>query len=427
MGCERWGALISHMDGDVEPAMIEEETVPVLKQPWWKRYWRIVLVVVLSICALTVIAFGLLRVLRMENDALAPSPTLSEAALVPTDTATPALLPPVRPAETEMATATRSEPSPTPTVTPSPTPTTTPTISLLMGPAARILGQQTTVAPPQYVRATPLSGGAIGSIPPRATSQPVSTGTPISVTMPFKMNVAHSLAVNHWRYEITSVLFEPYLGVSMQDVILLGTLTNEGSQTDTFAAAGMMRLRSSQGQLYSEDLACSIRIPERYPGLSVEFPEDMAPGDRRYVGVCFLVPSDETSFDVVAGNIAQIWSGDIHIVHPAGGAPDVQLVAHLELVSKRGYQSATGDYFIVEGTVRNISDVSLASVEAVVTLYDDQFRFIASNRAFIAQDPLQSGATSTFQVILDYVPEIAHFGIEFMSEGEPLRTQDSTW
>jgi len=252
--------------------------------------------------------------------------------------------------------------------------------------------------------------------------------------MPFKVNVACSLAVNHWRYEITSVVFQLGEDASTHYVVLLGTLTNVGMRVDTFVAASMIRLRDSRGRLCSEDLACTLGIPGRYAGLSTESPDDMAPGERRFVGVCFAVPPDETSFTIVPGNMVEIWGGDRKIARSAIGTPGPQPTAagtaeptagELELLALTGYQS--GDLYYVEGEVKNISDEPLEWVEAVVSVYDSQGSFLASGRAYIdASTSLQPGQTSPFSVLLLYKPDMADPKVQFMSSGRIIPVKDST-
>jgi hypothetical protein len=70
-------------------------------------------------------------------------------------------------------------------------------------------------------------------------------------------------------------------------------------------------------------------------------------------------------------------------------------------------------YAIAEGTVTNLTDASLRSVEAVVSYYDGNGQFVTSDDALIEFNPILSGQTSPFKTMTTYNPAIRTASIEF--------------
>jgi len=70
-------------------------------------------------------------------------------------------------------------------------------------------------------------------------------------------------------------------------------------------------------------------------------------------------------------------------------------------------------YSIYEGQVKNISNMKLENVQAVVTWYDKNGNMVASGSALIKYNPIFSGQTSPFRVIKTYNPAMKKAGLEF--------------
>lgn len=99
----------------------------------------------------------------------------------------------------------------------------------------------------------------------------------------------------------------------------------------------------------------------------------------------------------------------------------------LELVSETGSFTAGGNYFKVQGQVKNLTDENLESIQAVVSVFDSEGNFIASDEALIDYNPVLPGQTSPFSVMIDGNPEIAKYRVEFKEFwGGTIETRDST-
>jgi hypothetical protein len=85
----------------------------------------------------------------------------------------------------------------------------------------------------------------------------------------------------------------------------------------------------------------------------------------------------------------------------------------LALISSRGYESDGGGYHIVEGQVKNLSNVPLKNVTAVATWYDKDGGFIKSDDAIIDYNPILRGQTSPFKTMSSTNPEMSKFTVQF--------------
>ncbi|MCK4427347.1 MAG: FxLYD domain-containing protein [candidate division Zixibacteria bacterium] len=80
-----------------------------------------------------------------------------------------------------------------------------------------------------------------------------------------------------------------------------------------------------------------------------------------------------------------------------------------------------GSFVVAEGLVKNISEEKLENVVAVFSVYDANGEFITSDNALIEYDPLLSGQTSPFKVMVKYNPAIEKGEIGFKHLlGEPI-------
>jgi hypothetical protein len=71
------------------------------------------------------------------------------------------------------------------------------------------------------------------------------------------------------------------------------------------------------------------------------------------------------------------------------------------------------EYAKAEGQVKNISDKSLESVQAVVSWYTDAEEFITSDIGMVGYNPLLPGQTSPFKVMAKHHPAMKKASIEF--------------
>ena len=83
----------------------------------------------------------------------------------------------------------------------------------------------------------------------------------------------------------------------------------------------------------------------------------------------------------------------------------------LELLDYNCYKQR--DYFITEGQVKNISGKSIESVEAVVTAYTQDGKFVKSDTTLIEYNPIMPGQISPFKVMMKDNPEIKKCKVEF--------------
>ncbi|MFZ3057713.1 MAG: FxLYD domain-containing protein [Minisyncoccales bacterium] len=84
------------------------------------------------------------------------------------------------------------------------------------------------------------------------------------------------------------------------------------------------------------------------------------------------------------------------------------------------------DYFIIEGTVKNISEESLKNVEAVGGMYQENGEIVTSDSALIDFNPILSGQISSFKVMHTDNPAIKKCEVNFKElMGGTIYTKDS--
>jgi len=71
------------------------------------------------------------------------------------------------------------------------------------------------------------------------------------------------------------------------------------------------------------------------------------------------------------------------------------------------------DYFITEGQVKNISNDPIENVEAIVSAYTKDGKFVKSDSALIEYDPIMPGQISPFRVGMTDNPQIEKCKVEF--------------
>lgn len=74
------------------------------------------------------------------------------------------------------------------------------------------------------------------------------------------------------------------------------------------------------------------------------------------------------------------------------------LSPQLELLGHRGRPHGIGIHYLVQGQVRNISDLTLEWVQAVVTLYDKEDKFLSWGSRYLEFTTLRPGEVSPFTV-----------------------------
>jgi hypothetical protein len=85
----------------------------------------------------------------------------------------------------------------------------------------------------------------------------------------------------------------------------------------------------------------------------------------------------------------------------------------LELVSARASLGAIGNFWIVEGEVKNVSSDTFDRVEAIATWFDPSGAALAVDSAVIDAVLLRPGATSGFRVLTPVRSDLAAFTINF--------------
>lgn len=84
------------------------------------------------------------------------------------------------------------------------------------------------------------------------------------------------------------------------------------------------------------------------------------------------------------------------------------------LLELQSYNCSTEyDYFIIEGSVKNISDKSLDDVEVIGSAYQDNDEFVKSDSAIIKYNPILAGQTSPFKIIMTGNPLIKKCSVSF--------------
>lgn len=98
---------------------------------------------------------------------------------------------------------------------------------------------------------------------------------------------------------------------------------------------------------------------------------------------------------------------------------------HLAIIASRGYESEHGNYWYVEGQVKNVSDEPLHNVMVVATWSDKDGQFIKSDDALIDYNPIMPGQTSPFQTITSGNPAMSRYSVDFKTlMGGTLRVED---
>jgi len=101
----------------------------------------------------------------------------------------------------------------------------------------------------------------------------------------------------------------------------------------------------------------------------------------------------------------------------------------LELLGHRGrrFEEADGYHYVIEGQVKNLSDLTLERVEVVVTMYDENDRLLSSERSFLASEMLQPGEVSRFAVHAARVGQASRrYEIRFEQSGHMVEARDSS-
>ena len=85
----------------------------------------------------------------------------------------------------------------------------------------------------------------------------------------------------------------------------------------------------------------------------------------------------------------------------------------LEVLSTNFRRDESGEYSFFEGEIKNISSESLKNVEAVVSFYDANDKFVTSESGLIEYLDLAPGQTSPFKVLSKYHARIVRGSVGF--------------
>lgn len=99
------------------------------------------------------------------------------------------------------------------------------------------------------------------------------------------------------------------------------------------------------------------------------------------------------------------------IARPAKQSPQVVQQDLLKLLSYNCYSEH--GYFHITGEVKNISDKSLEDVVAVGIAYTESGEFVKSDDALIDYNPILSGQTSPFEILMTDNPAIKKCKVDF--------------
>jgi hypothetical protein len=110
----------------------------------------------------------------------------------------------------------------------------------------------------------------------------------------------------------------------------------------------------------------------------------------------------------------------------ASSAPNQPLIkSSLLEYTHRWNWSESGNYFHIEGQVKNVSGERLAGTRIVLTFYDKQGRLVTSDVTYPEYDPLMPGQSSPFKSMTAANPAIETYTVEFAARGgEQLPAMD---
>lgn len=99
----------------------------------------------------------------------------------------------------------------------------------------------------------------------------------------------------------------------------------------------------------------------------------------------------------------------------------------LALLSSHAAQSSTGDFWYVQGEIKNLTEQRISNIQAVTTWYDAKDMRLTVDTEMIDLKTLQPGQTSPFRTISRFQPNMSRFKVEFRSQvGEPLIVRNDT-
>lgn len=176
---------------------------------------------------------------------------------------------------------------------------------------------QTTVTPLPPTNTRSFTSTPLSTNTPRPTNTPRLTNTPRPINTPIPptpmLEPVGTLRVDSWLFEITEVRSDPGKDPSRQIVVLLGYLTNEGNQNNTFVAFATLMLRDASGREYEDDRPATWAAENKY---GAESGAMLNPGSKRYIAVAFDVLASERTFTIIPGSLVASWSGNIAFTLP---------------------------------------------------------------------------------------------------------------
>jgi hypothetical protein len=122
-----------------------------------------------------------------------------------------------------------------------------------------------------------------------------------------------TVSVDSWIFEITEVRSDRGVDPSRQSLVLLGHLTNDGNQTDTFVPTYRILVQDSSGRQYENDDNVEWAALEKYGG---QISASINPGAKIYTAFGFDVPAAETSFTIVPGSLVSSWGQNVSFIAP---------------------------------------------------------------------------------------------------------------
>lgn len=193
---------------------------------------------------------------------------------------------------------------------------------------------------PTLVPATPVPQPTHTEVPTIAT---LPTSTPQPAALPTAL--ISFVRFDYWLFEVNEVRIDPGMDSTRQSLVLLGYVTNEGTQTETTLLSRYeFKLQDDSGQIYEPDQLATFAAEDKY---GTQDTTSMSPGTRRYAAVAFDIPVSPSprTFSLVPGDLTASWSGNV--TFSIAGGPAAQ---NNPPPSESGLGSLRFDHWLLEIT-----------------------------------------------------------------------------
>lgn len=156
-------------------------------------------------------------------------------------------------------------------------------------------------------------------VPATSAPQPTQTEVPTTAAPPTstpqlaaQSTISPSfIRFDYWLFEVTEVRIDPGMDPTRQSLVLLGYVTNEGTQTETTLLSRYeFKLQDDSGQIYEPDQLATFAAEDKY---GTQDTTSMSPGTRRYAAVAFDIPVSPSprTFSLIPGDLTASWGGNV--------------------------------------------------------------------------------------------------------------------